>query len=172
LRHVPYAAVLFTAILVSACGGGEFEDLKSFVEESKQGLRGRVEPLPELKQFEAFAYNAFELPDPFQPRKAEAVELVGGGPVPDINRRKEALEAFPLESLKMVGTIERKQVRYALIMTPDNNLYRVKAGNYVGQNFGVVTTVSESAVSLREVIQDPASGGWSERSSSLQLLEQ
>jgi type IV pilus assembly protein PilP len=72
----------------------------------------------------------------------------------------------------MVGTIERKQVRYALIMTPDNNLYRAKVGNYMGQNFGVVTAISESAVSLREVIQDPASGGWSERSSGLQLLEQ
>lgn len=153
------------------CGSNEFEDLNRFVEESKQGLRGRVEPLPELKQFEPFAYNAFELPDPFKPRKLESIELVGGGPVPDVNRRKEALEAFPLESLKMVGTIERKQVRYALIMTPDNNLYRVKMGNYMGQNFGVVTAISETAVSLREVIQDPASGGWSERSSGLQLLE-
>lgn len=157
---------------LSGCGSNEFEDLNRFVEESKQGLRGRVEALPELKQFEPFAYNAFDLPDPFKPRKLESVELVGGGPVPDVNRRKEALEAFPLESLKMVGTIERRQVRHALIMTPDNNLYRVKVGNYMGQNFGVITAVSETGVTLKEVIQDPASGGWSERSSGLQLLEQ
>jgi type IV pilus assembly protein PilP len=168
-----HASTLLAVLSLAGCGSGEFEDLNRFVEESKQGLRGRVEPLPELKQFEPFAYNAFELPDPFKPRKLEAVELVGGGgPVPDVNRRKEALEAFPLESLKMVGTIERRGVRHALIMTPDGNLYRIKVGNYMGQNFGVVTAVSETAVSLREVIQDPASGGWSERPTSLQLLEQ
>jgi type IV pilus assembly protein PilP len=174
VNRIAWLSMLSLGLALAGCGSNEFEDLNRFIEESKQGLRGRVEPLPELKQFEPFAYNAFELPDPFKPRKLEAVELVGGGggPVPDVNRRKEALEAFPLESLKMVGTIERKGVRHALIMTPDNNLYRIKVGNYVGQNFGVVTSVSETAVNLREVVQDPASGGWSERPTALQLLEQ
>ncbi|MEX0960784.1 MAG: pilus assembly protein PilP [Burkholderiales bacterium] len=160
------------AMLLAGCGGGEFEDLNRFVEESKQGLRGRVDPLPEVRQFEPVVYNAFELSDPFQPRKTEAVELAGGGPAPDVNRRKEALESFPLETLKMVGTIEQRQARFALIKTPDNNLYRVRVGNYMGQNFGVVTAISEAGVTLREVVQDPTSGGWSERTSSLQLLEQ
>jgi type IV pilus assembly protein PilP len=95
----------------------------------------------------------------------------GGGPQPDLNRRKEALESFALESLQMVGTLEQKQVRYALIRTSDNNLYRVRPGNYVGQNFGVITSISESAVTLKEVIQDSSSGSWNERTSSLQLLE-
>jgi type IV pilus assembly protein PilP len=72
----------------------------------------------------------------------------------------------------MVGTLEQKQVRHALIKTPDNNLYRVKSGNYLGQNFGVVTSISESTVTLKEVIQDSSSGSWTERTSSLQLLEQ
>jgi type IV pilus assembly protein PilP len=144
------------------------------VEESKQGLRGRVEPLPEIKQFEPFAYNAFELPDPFSPRDLETGSgvAVGTGPAPDMSRRKETLEAFPLESLKMVGTLQQNRVRYALIKTPDNNLYKARIGNYMGQNFGIVTAVSETALSLKEVIQDPANGGWSERSASLQLLEQ
>jgi type IV pilus assembly protein PilP len=159
-------------LAMTGCGGGEFEDLNRFVEESKQGLRGRVDPLPEVRQFEPVVYNAFELPDPFKPRSAAAVELAGGGPAPDVNRRKEALEAFPLETLKMVGTLEQRQARYALIKTPDNNLYRVRIGNYMGQNFGVITTISETGVTLREVVQDPTSGGWSERTSSLQLLEQ
>ncbi len=163
---------ILAAAMLSACGSNEFEDLNRFVEESKQGLRGRVEPLPELKQFEPFAYNAFDLPDPFKPRAIGAVQIAGAGPAPDANRRKEALEAFPLESLKMVGTIEQKRVRYALIKSPDNNLYRVKVGNYMGQNFGVITTIGESAVTLKEVVQDPTSGGWSERTSSLQLLEE
>lgn len=162
--------LLFSAL--AGCGSGEFEDLNRFVEESKQGLRGRVEPLPEVKQFEPFAYNAFDLPDPFKPRQLGQAQAAGSGPAPDINRRKEALEAFPLESLKMVGTLERRQVRFALIKTPDSNLYRVHVGNYMGQNFGVITAISEAAVTLKEVIQDPATGGWSERTASLQLLEQ
>ncbi len=165
-------AVLCALAVVAGCGGGEFEDLSRFVEESKQGLQGRVEPLPEIKQFEPFAYNAFDLPDPFRPRQAQSGQTASTGPAPDINRRKEALEAFPLESLKMVGTLEQRRVRHALIKTPDNNLYRVKVGNYMGQNFGIITAISETAVTLREVVQDPASGGWSERTANLQLQEQ
>jgi len=164
------------ALVLSGCGGEQFSDLKQFVKDSGEGLRGRVEPIPEVKQFEPFAYNAFDLPDPFRPRKTLADTRSGtaggSGPRPDLNRRKEALEAFPLESLQMVGTLEQKQVRFALIKTPDNNLYRVKFGNYLGQNFGVVTSVSESTVTLKEVIQDSSSGSWTERTSSLQLLEQ
>jgi type IV pilus assembly protein PilP len=165
--------VTLCAILLGGCGSGEFEDLNRFVEESKRGLRGRVEPLPEIKQFEAFAYDAFDLPDPFRPRLRETPGgAPGGGPAPDPDRRKETLEAFPLESLKMVGTLERKRVRYALIRTPDNNLFKAKVGNYMGQNFGIITAISETALTLKEVIQDPASGGWNERSASLQLLDQ
>ena len=167
-------SILASAALVGGCGGDQFSDLKQFVEDSGKDLRGRVEPIPEVKQFEPFAYNAFELPDPFRPREMALANRGGpsaGGPQPDLNRRKEALESFALESLQMVGTLEQKQVRYALIKTPDNNLYRVKAGNYVGQNFGVITTISESAVTLKEVIQDSSSGSWNERTSNLQLLE-
>ena len=161
------------ALLVTGCGRDEFSDLKQFVKESGEGLRGRVEPIPEVKQFEPFAYSAFDLPDPFKPRTTVVDSRTpGGGPQPDLNRRKEALEAFPLESLQMVGTLEQKRVHYALIKTPDKSLYRVKIGNYVGQNFGVITAVSDSAVTLKEVIQDPSSGSWTERTSSLQLLEQ
>lgn len=167
-------AMAVTALLLAGCGGDQFSDLRQFVKESGEPLRGRVEPIPEVKQFEPFAYNAFDLPDPFKPRTtiADSRTIGGGGPQPDLNRRKEALEAFPLESLQMVGTLEQKRVYFALIKTPDKNLYRVKVGNYVGQNFGVVTTISDSAVTLKEVIQDSSSGSWTERTSNLQLLEQ
>ena len=168
------SAMVVAVLFLFGCGGEQFSDLKTFVKESGEGLRGRVEPIPEVRQFEPFAYNAFDLSDPFKPRKtvADTRGGTGGGPRPDLNRRKEALEAFPLESLQMVGTLEQKQIRFALIKTPDNNLYRVKSGNYLGQNFGVVTSVSESTVTLKEVIQDSSSGSWTERTSSLQLLEQ
>ncbi|HKQ23517.1 MAG TPA: pilus assembly protein PilP [Burkholderiales bacterium] len=167
-------AMAVCVLLLAGCGGDQFSDLKQFVKESGEGLRGRVEPIPEVKQFEPFAYNAFDLPDPFKPRTtiADNRTLAGGGPQPDLNRRKEALEAFPLESLQMVGTLEQKRIYYALIKTPDKNLYRVKVGNYVGQNFGVITAISDSAVTLKEVIQDSSSGSWTERTSNLQLLEQ
>jgi type IV pilus assembly protein PilP len=166
-------AMAVATLLLAGCGGDEFSDLRQFVKESGEGLRGRVEPIPEVQQFEPFAYNAFDLPDPFKARTTLADSRIpGGGPQPDLNRRKEALEAFPLESLQMVGTLEQKRVYYALIKTPDKNLYRLKVGNYLGQNFGVITAISDSAVTLKEVIQDSSSGSWTERTSNLQLLEQ
>jgi type IV pilus assembly protein PilP len=98
--------IVFSTLLLAACSGAEFSDLKEFVEQSGQGLRGHVDPLPQVKAYEPMTYNAFELPDPFKPRKIEPERGAGGGPSPDLNRRKEPLEAYPLESLKMVGTLE------------------------------------------------------------------
>jgi type IV pilus assembly protein PilP len=88
-----------------------------------------------------------------------------------MNRRKEPLEAYPLESLKMVGTLERGKQRWALIKTPDGNLYRVRQANYMGQNFGVIAMITDSSITLKELIQD-TTGSWSERTSNLQLLEE
>ena len=167
LRHL----AVFSTLVLAACGSGEFSDLKEFVDQSGQGLRGRVEPLPQVKPYEPITYNAFELPDPFKPRKIEPERSASGGPSPDMNRRKEPLEAYPLESLKMVGTLERGKQRWALIKTPDNSLYRVRRGNYMGQNFGVIAMISESSITLKELIQD-TTGSWSERTSNLQLLEE
>jgi type IV pilus assembly protein PilP len=162
--------IALTGLVLAACGVGEFSDLKEFVDQSGQGLRGRVEPLPQVKAYEPISYNAFDLPDPFKPRKIEPEKGGGSGPAPDPNRRKEPLEAYPLESLKMVGTLERANQRWALIKTPDSNLYRVRRGNYMGQNFGVIAMISESSITLKELIQD-TTGSWSERTSNLQLLE-
>jgi len=159
-------------LLLASCGTGEFQDLKEFVDQSGQGMRGRVEPLPQVKAYEPMAYSAFELPDPFQPRKIEPEKNgSSGGPAPDLNRRKEALEAYPLESLKMVGTLEKAKQRWALVKTPDSNLYRVKNGNYLGQNFGVVAMITDTSVTLKELIQD-TNGSWSERTSTLQLQDE
>ena len=165
-------AVLCGTLLLAACGGGEFSDLKEFVEKSGEGVRGRVDPLPQVIAYEPMSYEAYDLPDPFQPRKIEPDKTtVGGGAGPDLNRRKEALEAYPLESLTMVGTLEKGKRRWALITTPDKNLYRVTTGNYMGQNFGVVAMITETGVTLKELIQD-TSGSWSERTSELQLLDE
>ena len=165
------ACTLLLGLLLTGCGGEEFQDIKDFIKESEKGLKGRVEPLPEVKPYEPFTYSAFDLPDPFKPRRVEPVKGGGGKLQPDLNRRKEALEVYPLENLRMVGTLQQKNVIHALIKTPDNNLFRVKSGNYMGQNFGLITDVSEASLKLKELIQDSA-GDWSERESSLQLLDE
>ena len=94
----------------------------------------------------------------------------GGGIAPDLNRRKEPLEAFPLEQLKMVGTLSQGKDTYALVRA-DKTLYRVKKGNYMGQNFGLITDVTDSEIKLKEIVQDSA-GDWAERQSVLPLLEE
>jgi type IV pilus assembly protein PilP len=153
---------------LAGCGGNGMEDLQAFVAESGKDMQGRIEPLPEVKVYEPFTYNAFDLPDPFKPRKLSTGG--GGGMQPDLSRPKEPLEAFSLETLKMVGMLSRGGVTHAVIKTPDNAIYHVKKGNYVGQNFGLVTQISESEVTLREIVQDSA-GDWSERTSTLILQE-
>src|SRR5262249_32323194 len=132
-----------------------------------KNARGKIDPLPQVRPYEPFAYNAFDLPDPFKPRKIEPVK--GGGKLePDLNRRKEPLEAYPLESLQMVGTLQRSKSTYALVRTNSKDVYQVRVGNYMGQNFGVITGITDNEVRLKELVQDSA-GDWSERTSSLLL---
>jgi type IV pilus assembly protein PilP len=159
------------ALVVLGGCSSEIDDLKKFVKESDKDLPRRIEPLPAVKPFEPFAYEGFDLPDPFKPRKLNAPkEGSGGGVAPDLNRRKEPLEAFPLEQLKMVGTLSQGNDTYALVRA-DKTLYRVKKGNYMGQNFGLITDVNDAEIKLKEIVQDSA-GDWAERQSVLPLLEE
>ena len=161
---------LALSTVVAGCSS-ELDELKTFVRESEKGLPRRIEPLPAVKPFEPFTYEGFDLPDPFQPRKlAPPKEGAGGGIAPDLNRRKEPLAAFPLEQLKMVGTLSQAGETYALVRA-DKTLYRVKKGNYMGQNFGLITQVTETDIKLKEIVQDSA-GDWAERQSVLPLLEE
>lgn len=162
------ALVLGAALTLGACGGDN-QDLKAWMAEQGKGQRGRLDPLPQLKPYEPFAYNAFDLQDPFKPRKIQP----GKGDnklAPDANRRREPLEAYPLESLTMVGTLARQKQMFALVRTPEKDVYQVKAGNYLGQNYGVVTDISDSGVKLKELVQD-GGGDWTERTSELQLQQ-
>lgn len=164
---------LFVPVALVVLGGcsSEINELKQFVKDSDKGLPRKIEPLPAVKPFEPFTYEGFDLPDPFKPRKLTVPrEGAGGGLAPDLNRRKEPLEAFPLEQLKMVGTLSQGNDTYALVRA-DKTLYRVKKGNYMGQNFGLITDVTESEIKLKEIVQDSA-GDWAERQSALPLLEE
>ena len=139
------------------------------MQEQGKGAKGKLDPLPQVRPYEPFTYNAFDLPDPFKPRKIEPVKS-GGALAPDLNRRKEPLEAFPLESLQMVGTMQRGRATFALVRTTDRDIYQVRVGNYLGQNFGVIIGISDSEIRLKELVQD-GGGDWTERSSTLQLAE-
>ncbi|OZA26919.1 MAG: pilus assembly protein PilP [Hydrogenophilales bacterium 17-64-11] len=161
-------APVLLALGLTGCGGGSMDDLHTFVAETGRDMQGKIEPLPQVKVYEPFTYNAFDLPDPFKPRKLSTGG--GGGMQPDLNRPKEPLEAFSLETLKMVGVLARQGVIHAVVKTPDNAIYHVKKGNYVGQNFGLVTQIDDSQITLREIVQDSA-GDWSERTSTLNLQE-
>lgn len=161
------------AVFLSGCGGEEFQDLRDFVKNSGADMRGKIEPPPEVKPYEYFAYNNdTDLPNPFKPRKQDARSSVGGSGAnqPDMDRPKEALEEFPLESLKMVGYLYQNKVGYAVIRASDNKLHRVKAGNHMGLNFGLIKEVTDTSVIIKELVQD-GSGDWTERDSSLQLIE-
>ena len=161
-------ASILIVLGLSGCGNGGMDDLQTFVDEAGKDMQGKIEPLPEVKVYEPFTYNAFDLPDPFRPRKLSTGG--GGGMQPDLTRPKEPLEAFSLETLKMVGVLSKQGVIHAVIKTPDNAIYHVKKGNYVGQNFGLITQISDTEVGLREIVQDSA-GDWSERTSTLILQE-
>ena len=160
--------VCAAAVLLAACGGESHQDLREWMAAQGKDVKGRLDPLPTIRPYEPFAYNAFDLPDPFKPRKIESAK--GAGKLaPDLTRRREPLESFPLESLAMVGTIEKGRALYALVKTPDRDIYQVRQGNYMGQNYGVITNISNSDIKLKELVQDGA-GDWTERSSALNLL--
>jgi len=162
------AACGIAAILVTACGGESHQDLRAWMQDQGKGMRGKLDPLPQVRPYEPFTYNAFDLADPFKPRKIEPVK--GGSKLaPDLNRRKEPLEAYPVDSMAMVGSVVRAGRPYALLKV-DNLLYQVKPGDYLGQNYGKITKISETNVAYREIVQD-AAGEWIERNSALQLQE-
>ena len=170
MRHS--LAIALLGLLLASCSGEQHSDLRQFVKESDNMPRGRIPPLPEEKPYQPFEYAAFDLIDPFVPRKIEPPKTsnVPGALQPPKDHRKGPLEAFPLENLKMVGTLQQHKDFYALIKTPDNNLYRVRAGDFMGQNFGRITGINEAAVKLKELVQD-SSNEWKEEERTLLLQE-
>ncbi len=168
MRRIAFFALLSAAsVLLTGCSGGGNEDLRSWMAEQGAASRGKIEPIPPIRPYEAFTYNAFDQPEPFKPRKIETGKGTRG---PDLTRRKETLETYPLETVKMVGTLQRGQATIGLVRGADNKVFQVRQGNYVGQNFGVITTIGEGEITLKELFQDGA-GDWAERQSKIMLQE-
>lgn len=151
--------------LLSACGGSR-GDLEKWVAEVKAKPAPPLEPIPVMQQFETFEYTAQNMRDPFD--QAFSGEGSGGGPRPDPGRRKQTLEMFSLDSLKMVGSLGSGKNLVALVMAPDKVTYRVQPGVYMGQSDGRVTGVHEDRIELVELVPDGA-GGWLERPAKLAL---
>ncbi len=162
--------LLVFVLLLAACGGDEHTDLKQWMAVNAKDLKGRVQTLPQIKTFPVVAYEAGALIDPFSPVKIVPPKAgSNSGVQPDKNRRHEPLEAFPLETLRMVGVMQAKGKPVAIVAV-DKTLYQVMAGNYMGQNFGVVTKITENDIMLKELIED-SNGEWVVRTSTLQLQE-
>jgi type IV pilus assembly protein PilP len=161
--------------LLAACGGEEQGELRQELANMTKDLRGKVDPLPQVRSYEPVPYKGESMLDPFVPGRIVVSQAAGtgagggGGVQPDLNRPKEPLEAYPLEAMQMVGTLAQNKDTYALVRA-GTSLFRVKKGNYMGQNFGVITAIDEGQISLKEVVQD-SGGDWVERSTTLQMSE-
>ena len=174
------SARCLAAALVVGCGGllagcaGDQDELQQWMEQQKREVKPNVEPLSPPKKFIPQPYAALGAVEPFSTQKLTvALKQEARQPnsllAAEINRRKEPLEAYPVDSMTMVGSVMRNGHQFALLRV-DNLLYQVKTGDYLGQNYGKITKISETDVSYREIVQD-AAGEWIERSSALQLQE-
>ncbi len=181
VAHMPHAVhlamLLLACMCVAACSSSEQEELQQWMAEQRSLARPRIQPLPEPTKFSPQAYTQEAAIEPFSPQKLtqalkrESSQATSNAALiaPELARRKEPLEAIPLDAVAMVGSLVKLGQPVALVRV-DNLLYQVRPGNYLGQNYGRITKVSENELVLREIVQD-AAGEWIERSATLQLQE-
>lgn len=171
------AALLALSLALAACTQSGQEELQQWMNQQRAQTRPKVEPIPEPKKFSPQAYTQERAGDPFsnqkltQALKRESAQTTTSASLvaPELARRKEPLEAYPLDAMTMVGSLIKQGKPVALIRV-DNLLYQVRPGNYLGQNYGRIMKVDETEVVLREIVQDSA-GEWIERTATLQLQE-
>ncbi len=164
---------LMLPLLLAGCANKDMSDLHGYVDEVKGRPPSGIEPIPEIKQVVGFVYAAKNRRDPFTPQEDEtaATETVlDNGIRPDPNRRKEELESFSLDSLRMVGTLEQDEQTWGLVKTNDGTIHRVATGNYMGQNDGKITRISEDKIELIELV--PTGSGFLEKEAAVALGEE
>lgn len=166
-------AVLVMSLLSSCSSQDERQALRDYIKSVKERPTRQIDPLPEVKPYESFTYSAIDLRSPFvppEPEKNIATLPADNGLRPDADRRKEPLETYPLDSLRMVGTLEQNHQVWAIVKDTDAVVHRVTIGNYMGQNHGKISLITEEKVKVIEIIPD-GQGGWRERESELALIE-
>ena len=170
--------LLLPAVLsLTGCLSSGDTDLQQWMAEQRANTKPRVTPLSEPKQFRPQAYTAEDGVEPFnqlkltQALKRESAQVATNAALiaPELNRRKEPLESYPLDAMSMVGSLDKAGSPTALLRV-DNLIYQVRVGNYLGQNYGKITRITETSIQLREIVQD-ATGDWIERSATLDLQE-
>jgi type IV pilus assembly protein PilP len=178
MKALTLPALVCVALMLSACLGDEREDLSSWMQQERNSIKPDVKPIPEPTKFEPYSYGGERHVEPFSSEKLASI-LKSGQSLPseksaliepELNRRKQPLEAFPLDTMVMVGSLNRNGKLVGLVKV-DSLLYQVTSGNYLGQNFGRILKVEENQIVLREIVQD-AAGEWIERPAALQLQEE
>ncbi len=174
-RRLLGVAVVAACLVLAGCAGGRMDDLHSYVEEVKSRKSKRIPPIPEIQVPEIYVYASAGGRDPFLPFVEQEPETTIGDPgpsgiAPPENHIREELEYYPLDSLRMVGTLAMHESIWALVTAPDGAVHRVRTGNYVGKNYGKITLVAEDRVELIEIVPD-GQGGWQERTAKMDLSE-
>ena len=174
IDHVRWAAIATAAALLTGCGASDESELRAWMSSVKQATRATTQPVPPPKEFAPFVYDSNVGDDPFDPQKIlkavarqQQARASASAVKPDLERRREVLEGFPLDQIRMVGMMRQGGVNVALLET-NGTTHMVRVGNYLGQNFGVVTRITETELLLKEIVQD-AAGEWVERPAKLEL---
>lgn len=168
------AAVLLSVLALAGCAESGVQEVKDWMKQTRDATKVGVPPLSEPKKFTPYDYSSKAEIDPFNPNKllvvlARLQAKNGNGLKPDENRRKEVLESFPLDTIKMVGTLQKPGLIHGLVQV-DKTVFQVKIGHYLGQNDGIITNITETQIDIKELVQD-AAGEWTERNATLELQE-
>jgi type IV pilus assembly protein PilP len=173
--HLALAAAA-CGLLLSGCGSSDESEIRTWMKSVKDTTRVTTQPVQPAKEFTPFVYDSGGAVEPFDPQKIlmavarqQQARASASAVKPDLERRREVLEGFPLDQIRMVGMMHQAGVNVALVET-NGSTHMVKVGNYVGQNFGLVTRISETEMQLKEIVQD-AAGEWVERPAKLELQE-
>ena len=172
---------LLVIVAIGGCVSRDMSDLEQWKTDVLARPGGRIDPLPEIKPYEAYAYKSGEADkrDPFQPfyvqREEDVASVKDTGLTKELeqeikNRNREELEQFELDSLRMVGTIQDPDENWGIIRDPDGVVHRVKVGNYIGRNIGKIVNIFEDKIELREIVQN-SQGRWEERPAAIALVE-
>jgi type IV pilus assembly protein PilP len=168
--------VITLIVTLTGCSNDDYSDLSRYISEVKARPKGRIEPLPEIKVVEPFIFKPDGLRDPFVPVEKAADERAmdsagGNGIRPDSNRRKEELESYELDTLRMVGTLNMRNGLWGLIRANDGTIHRVQVGHHMGKNYGKIIRILEDKIELMEIVSDTKPGQWREQQASLAIAE-
>lgn len=174
MNHRTAALALLAAFALAGCSDSDVKEVRSWMDQVKKDTKPSVKPLSEPKTFVPYAYAAQDEIDPFNANKllaelAKASANTASKYRPDLDRRKELLESYPLDTMRMVGVMQKGGVTYALVQI-DRAVHQVRSGQRLGQNYGIITSIADDVVNIKENVQD-AGGDWIERMSKLELQE-